>query len=48
MRYHNALDDARAAAEIMISFQSGHYLDVKDNPIFDKSYSILTPQVIHY
>lgn len=45
MRHHNALDDARAAAEIMISFQSGHYLDVKDNSIFDKSSSILAPQL---
>ena len=45
MRHHIALDDARAAAEIMISFQSGHYLGVKDNPIFDKSSSILPPQL---
>ena len=45
MRHHNALDDARAAAEIMISFQSGHYLGVKANPIFNKSSNILTPQL---
>jgi DNA polymerase-3 subunit epsilon len=45
MRHHNALEDARAAAEIMISFQSGHYIEIKDSPILDKSSNTLTPQL---
>jgi DNA polymerase-3 subunit epsilon len=45
MKHHNALDDARAAAEIMISFQSGHYIGIKNNPITDGSSNSLTPQL---
>lgn len=45
MRHHNALEDARATAEIMISFQSGHYIEIKDSPILDKSSNTLTQQL---
>lgn len=45
MKHHNALDDARAAAEIMISFQSGHYIGIKNNSISDGSSNSLTPQL---
>lgn len=46
MKHHNALDDARAAAEIMISFQSGHYIEIINNPIKNWSSNSLTQNLI--